>query len=244
MRARGLGLMALLAAAGCVRETQLRPLANAETVAGDKEAVATENAGVRLVADGDAWRGNPGNLEQRVTPVEVRLENHSGRPLRVKYGDFALVGESRFRYSAIPPLALRDTAVSQAPETGTGGAGSVGLAWSTGWGPYSSRYGYGYGRGRGRFWGWPGGFYDPFWGSPFYGPYAYPYRHPEPLPTQDMLNKALPEGTLEDGGTVVGFLYFQGVADREASVTLQAKLVDANTGEAFGSLGIPFQVSK
>lgn len=244
MRARGWSLMALLAAAGCVKETQLRPLPDAQTLGGDKEAAVTENAGVRLVADGDAWRGSPGDLERRVTPVEVRLENRSGRPLKIQYGHFALVGESRFRYSAIPPLALRDTsAVSQGPETGTGGSGSVGMAWRTGWGPYSS--GYGFGRGRGRGWGWPGGFYDPFWGSPFYGPYGYPYRYySEPLPTQDMLNRALPEGTLEDGGTVMGFLYFQGVADREASVTLQAKLVDANTGEAFGSLGIPFAVSK
>ncbi|RKG69542.1 hypothetical protein D7W79_32855 [Corallococcus exercitus] len=58
-----------------------------------------------------------------------------------------------------------------------------------------------------------------------------------------MLNNALPEGTLEPGGTQEGFLYFQGVARREDAVTLQVKLVDAQTGEPFGALDIPFQVS-
>ena len=245
MRAWRWSLMALLAAAGCMRETQLRPLAAAQTLAGDESAAVAEEAGVRLVADGHAWKGNPSNLEQRVTPVEVRLENHSGRPLRVTYEDFALEGQSRFRYSAIPPLALRDTAVSLAPESGTGGSASVGLAWSSGWGPYSHRYGFGGFGHRGRFWGWPGGWYDPFWGGSFYGPYPYPYRYySEPLPTKDMLNRALPEGTLEDGGAVAGFLYFQGVADREQRVTLQARLVEARTGEGSGSLALPLAVSK
>jgi hypothetical protein len=57
-----------------------------------------------------------------------------------------------------------------------------------------------------------------------------------------MLRRALPEGTLEPGGTVTGFIYFQGVSEREGSVTLQARLVDARTGEQFGTLSIPFGV--
>jgi hypothetical protein len=234
--------MMLLAAAGCVRETQLVPLPNAQTLAGDQETAVTEDAGVRLVADGDAWKGRPGDLERRVTPVQVRLENRSGRPLRVTYDDFTLEGQSHFRYSAIPPLSMRDSTASLEPGSGTGGSGAVavGVGVSSGWGPYYPRYAHG------GYWGWHGGWYDPFWGSPFYGPYGYYpyYYYSEPLPTRDMLNRALPEGTLEDGGVVTGFLYFQGVADRERSVTLQAQLVDANSGEPFGSLNIPFEVSK
>ncbi|NRD68872.1 hypothetical protein HRD49_44880, partial [Corallococcus exiguus] len=78
------------------------------------------------------------------------------------------------------------------------------------------------------------------WGGNFYGG---PYYYDPPLPTADMLNNALPEGTLEPGGTQEGFLYFQGVAHREDVVTLQLNLVDAESGAPFGSLGIPFQVS-
>jgi hypothetical protein len=57
-----------------------------------------------------------------------------------------------------------------------------------------------------------------------------------------MLRQALPEGTLEEGGSVTGFLYFQDVSEREGRVTLQARLVDARTGEQFGTLSIPFDV--
>lgn len=250
MRAGGWGVLALLAGAACVKEPQLRPLADARTLAGNEAAAVTESEGVRLVADGDAWSGTPGNLERSLTPVEVRLENRSGRPLEVKYAHFVLEGYSRFRYSAIPPLALREEALSQAPgsvwepESGTGGSGSVGVAWHTGWGVGRGAgwHGRGWGWGWGG-WGWPGGWYDPFWGGPYYPGYGYPACN-EPLPTRDMLTEALPEGTLEDGGTVTGFLYFQGVGERERAVTLQAKLVDARTQEQFGSLRIPFQVSR
>jgi len=57
-----------------------------------------------------------------------------------------------------------------------------------------------------------------------------------------MLKQALPEGTLAPGGSISGFLYFQGITERERQVTLQARLVDAETGEKFGELGIPFEV--
>jgi hypothetical protein len=43
---------------------------------------------------------------------------------------------------------------------------------------------------------------------------------------------------------VEGFLYFQGVAERESQVVLQARLVDGRTGEPFGTLDIPFQVRR
>jgi hypothetical protein len=215
----------------CIPETQLRPQPTAQTLAGDKAAAVAEQAGVRLVADGDAWRGTPANLERSLTPVSVRLENHSGRALRLKYEHFTLVGGSRFRYSAVSPLELRGVASRKlAPDSGTGGAGvGVGMGWN--WGP---------GRPYGPGWGGPG-WYDPFWGPYSSGPRGHPACQ-EPLPSEDMLEEALPEGTLENGGTVSGFLYFQGVANREDAVTLQARLVDATTGETFGALDIPFQV--
>jgi hypothetical protein len=232
MRAQRWALLAVLAAgAGCVPESQLRPQSDARTLAGDEAAAMAEAAGVRLVADGDAWRGNPAHLERLLTTVEVRLENHSGRALKVEYAHFTLEGGSRFRYSALPPLSLNTAELSLAPEWGSGGAAPVGLTWGAGWGRH----------GRGR--GWRPGWYDPFWGSP-YRPPPGAVACSEPLPTRDMLGKALPQGTLEDGGTMTGFLYFQGVAERESAVTLQARLVDARSGETFGTLNIPFQVRR
>jgi hypothetical protein len=196
-----------------------------------------EASGVRLIADGSAWKGHPSNLERRLTPVEIRLENHSGRTLSVRYTAFDLQGESRFEYAALAPMSLKDSPDAQ-PVCVTGytpGYWSLGASW--GWGP---RRGWRYGAPWRRPWASP--FYDPFY-DPFYGPAPY-VRCDEPLPTRDMMQRALPEGTLDNGGTVSGFLYFQGVGERERQVTLQAHLVDATTGEPVAQLSIPFQVRR
>ena len=232
-------LAVLLLAAGCLSETKLQPLPSARGVTED--SALAEAQGIRLVADGDAWRGTPDSLERYLIPVRVQLENHGERPLRISPEHFELVGGSRFRYAAMPLFELHKADDA----TATGGSGleedveattraqghntTTTLGWGGGgrpgpWGP----------------WGWSG-YYDPFW-DPFYGPQSR--REPEPLPTQDMVRQALPQGTLEPGGTLSGFLYFHDVSSREGSVTLEARLVDARTGEQFGTLAIPFSVER
>ncbi|CAM3737827.1 hypothetical protein G4177_01230 [Corallococcus sp. ZKHCc1 1396] len=239
MRAHGLGAAALLLVAGCAAETKLRPSPEAGVLQDGKSGAVTEQAGVRLVADGSAWRGYPSDLERRLTPVYVRLENQGERALKLQYPGFALVGaESRFRYTALAPLSLQKAVSSR--DDGAPDASSAVIApagrWRVGVG-VGSAYGYRPRR------GFVPPYYGP-WGSPFYDPYLYGRPQcQEPLPTEDMINNALPEGTLEPGGTLEGFLYFQGVASREDAVTLQVKLVDAESGEPFGALDIPFQVS-
>jgi hypothetical protein len=239
MRAPWLLLAAALLAAGCVTETRLQPLPTAETTRGG--AAVIEEQGVRLVADGDAWRGTPSTLERLVTPVQVRIENQSGRPLRIQYETFTLLGSSRFQYSALSPFELAEEGGTAYGGSGYGGSSAnlqlsvgTGFGWYSAWG-HTPFYAWGH-RGRGIYNPW----YDP-WYDPFYRPYSY-WSPPEPLPTRDMLRQALPEGTLEDGGTLTGFLYFQDVSEREGRVTLQARLVDARTGEQFGTLAIPFDV--
>ncbi|RKG91768.1 hypothetical protein D7V97_41600 [Corallococcus sp. CA053C] len=246
MRAHGLGAAALLLLAGCAAETKLRPIPEAGLVQNAQGSAITEQRGVRLVADGQAWRGHPSDLERRLTPVYVRLENQGPRALKVQYPDIALVGAaSRFRYTALAPLTLRQGLSSRehtAPGEATQGAVIAPAGhWRVGVGVGVGGYGYGPWRGYGPSYYGPWG-YGP-WGSPFYSPYPYALSYQEPLPTEDMINNALPEGTLEPGGTLEGFVYFQGVAHREDKVTLQVRLVDAGTGEPFGMLDIPFQVS-
>ncbi|RKH31703.1 hypothetical protein D7Y13_33450 [Corallococcus praedator] len=237
MRAHGLGAAALLLVAGCAAETKLRPTPEAGVLVNGKGGAITEQQGVRLVADGSAWRGSPSDLERRLTPVYVRLENQGQRPLKLQYAAFSLIGEeSRFRYTALAPLSLQKA--MSANDTAPSGVIAPAGHWSVGVGVgVGSSYVHGPRR----------GYYPPYygpWGSPFYDPFLYSWpQYQEPLPTEDMLNNALPEGTLEPGGTQQGFLYFQGVARREDAVTLQVKLVDATTGEPFGALDIPFQVS-
>lgn len=233
----GLGLVSLMwIAAGCIPEAQLRPGADARSLAGDSSSAVAEAAGVRLIADGAAWEGRPGNLERRLTPVEIRLENQSGRTLSIRYELFDLVGESRFRYSALSPM-LMEEARDEGPVCVAGYMPRHSWGLYASWGPRPAWRG----RSPWRPW-WPSPYYDPFY-DPFYGPQPY-MRCEEPLPSEDMMDRALPEGSLENGGTVAGFLYFQGVADREREVILLARLVDASTGEPFGELRIPFQVRR
>jgi len=224
--------MLALIAAGCVTEPQLQPRPDAHSLGNDPSAAIAEAKGVRLVADGADWKGSPSNLERRLTPVRVWLDNHSGRTLSVRYAVFDLLGESRFQYAALSPGKMAEANDAQ-PRCVAGyspGYWSMGLTW--GWGgypgyPWHSSW-------------WPGLYYDPFY-APFYGPPPY-VRCDEPLPTHDMVKQALPEGTLENGGSIAGFLYFQGVGERERQVILQARLVDAATNQTFGQLTIPFQV--
>ena len=232
----GLGVVLMLVMAGCIPETRLQPRPDARSLAGDTSTAVAEAQGVRLIADGYSWEGNPGNLERRLTPVEIRVENHSGRTLSIRYELFDLVGESRFRYSALSTLDMEE-AREDGPVCVAGYVPRYSMRLQAGWGPrrgWGARYPW-------RPW-WPSPFYDPFY-DPYYGPAPY-VRCEEPLPTEDMMDRALPEGSLENGGTVAGFLYFQGVADRERQVILLARLVDASTGEPFGELRIPFQVRR
>lgn len=228
----------LLLAASCVSGPRLQPTTEAQVLPANRDTAVTESSGVKLMADASVWKGSPSNLGQTLTPVYVRLDNQSGRALRINYDDFSLLGaESRFHYSALPPFSLRQSGMSSS-EQGTGGSGRtsffVGSSGSWGGGGYYGRRGP---------WGSP--FYAPYYGyGPYYpGPYAS-YQCEEPLPTRDMLRKALPEGTLEDGGTVQGFVYFQAVTGRENGVVLQMRPVDASSGESLGTLDIPFQVAK
>jgi hypothetical protein len=99
---------------------------------------------------------------------------------------------------------------------------------------------------------WPG------WNEPGNYPLAYgdqygdddsePYVTPAPgepsasFPTDDMLAAALPEGVLQVGGSVEGFLYFQRVDEPTGAVQLQIALVDASIGQPFGDIAVPLQL--
>jgi hypothetical protein len=99
--------------------------------------------------------------------------------------------------------------------------------------------------------------------APWYAPYYYapvsPWRYPwvyDPLyydtyyprweidlPTSDMLERALPEGVIEPGGRVTGFVYFPTIANDLDHVTFEASLSDGPDGERFAMLAVPFNVS-
>ncbi|MEX2260771.1 MAG: hypothetical protein WD696_02405 [Bryobacteraceae bacterium] len=211
---------------GCT-ESRLRPAPGANVLPGDPVTAVAETEGVRIAVRPNAWKGNPSDLGDYVTPLKVNLTNRSGRPLRVRYNEFTLVSPQNFRYAAIPPFRLegsigRTTLAPIDPYFGWSGFSVV---------PYYSPY-YRFGMGT---WGGPFA-----WDRGYYGSYYTTWR--QPLPTSDMLEKAIPEGVLNSGGNLEGYLYFQKVEEQFPSVTFQADLMNADTEERFGAIQIPFVV--
>jgi hypothetical protein len=84
----------------------------------------------------------------------------------------------------------------------------------------------------------------PYWSAPFpYDPYFYgPYSWPQTLPTSDMISQAIPEGVLQPNGRVDGFVYFQGISNREAAVSFDMQLVDAHANAPFARASVPMRV--
>lgn len=203
MRSRILGFMVLWLLSGCSTPGRMRPTPAPQVVLSkDGRIAAAEDKGVRLVASADTWKDNPSDLPATLTPVELALENTSGRTLRVEYSGFSLVGQ--MHYAALQPNTLGRPSNLRVPSP-----------------------------------------------PPSYSPNGRFTREPQVmcytcgsagLPTADMLRLAFPEGVLKDESSWSGFLYFENLGPNEHQVTLEARLVDAGTGETFTTLRIPFQV--
>ncbi len=234
----------LMLAVGCAPAVKLVPSPTAQAAPGQQNAAVAEVSGVRFNVSANAWRGQPADLPRILTPLHVTIENHSGQPVRVQYQEFALLGSSGFRYAAIPPLQVQGTQVGELSDPAPVGTFVLARAEQPSprrWvvvrpgfahrGFYVSpwqRYYYP------QLGVWPG--YFP-WDPLYYDRYYSTWR--ESLPTRDMVEKALPEGVLESGGTVSGYLYFNDV-DRERAVTFDAEVVNAETGASLGTVRIPF----
>lgn len=220
-------VLALIAALVSCGGRRITPAPTADRVVGDKYAAQDEQNGVRLVFDSQ-WKGDPDQLESVVTPLRVTITNNSGHPLRLGYRDFGLITDTGYRAVAVPPFEIRGNVEETQATT---------IHPAFGWSGF-----------------YPAPFYSPFYG-PYYrtwgGPWAFdaPYytaytTWARPLPTQDMLKKALPEGVLENGGTVTGYIYFQRIPENATGVNFEAKLIDAETEAPVANLTIPFVVSK
>jgi hypothetical protein len=255
-RLLSLGVVALVVAfaAGCASQhAYLVPAPTANLSNGGHAATATAE-GVSITVTPNAWNGRPRDLDRRVTPLEVRIENHSKQPIRLVYEDFQLVTPQGARLAALPPSEIRGEYVGE--NRLPFDAHFLDAAWQeSGRRPHADR-------GRARVIVTPGfdfdGFYyAPYWGYGYLGlapwPYGwapnmgyyntyYPYMRSIHLPTQSMLKKGIPEGVVAPGGYVQGFLYFTKVSPEMSDVEFVASLQDASTGHLFGTVKIPFKV--
>jgi hypothetical protein len=212
-------VVALFALEACVHQRVLEPAAGAPLAEGHQNVAETAAAGVTVRVTGDSWKGDPPGLGILFTPVRVIIDNRSGKTLRVSHRDFSLSGSSGFRYAAKAPIKAHGTL------SGPGETSSASRPHFANVYPLVDA--------------WPGGIaYTPF----IYD--GFDANWPEQLPTQDMLSQALPEGLLENGGEIAGFVYFQSVTGRESSVEFEMTLADASNGRPFGRVAIPFQTTQ
>ena len=221
-------LLSLLVLPACAHDpgmsagTQSSPQA---IPAGPTPNVAVMNVGgVRLSARGDAWDGTPASLGARVTPLAVRIENHSGGPIELLYDRFALVAADGREFHPLPLLPLSGRPGSAAPLQPAYQPAGFFIAPS--FAPAYTRL--------------------PAWRSHLARDeslYRLDYRKwSDGLPSPDVLSKGLPEGVLEDGGAISGFLYFDREARDHHDLTFQADLTAGDWERRVALIEIPFRI--
>jgi hypothetical protein len=221
-------LAALVASLGAcaTTEPELLPASGYTSAIGRRSLAVESRSGVTVTADGSVWDSSPKKLPTEVTPVWVTLHNATGRSLRIQYDEFMLRGASGAIYSALAPYVLlrasRSRAFFEVPDGGYFYKFDVAayLAPSYPW--------------------------LPVWKGPLpCGPSINSVAWRTGVPTASMLDRALPEGVLENGGTASGFLYFQKVDVRESRATFRAGLQEPTRSRQpthkLAAIDIPFR---
>jgi hypothetical protein len=93
----------------------LRAVRPDQSTPGDPGSASGEEAGVRVTARPDDWRGWPPDLADHLTPVEVLIENRSGHPVALAAGDFTLVAADGRRLAPLPAAEVRSN-LRRAPD--------------------------------------------------------------------------------------------------------------------------------
>jgi hypothetical protein len=182
------GILALAGMVGCADRAELIPAQAAHTLPGTSKAATAEVAGVRVVATPNTEQ-DPAQGFPSFQALHIEIENQSGVPLRLRYADISLVNETGGAISALPPYLLQDVEVKPISHP-TFYAQRFRVA------PHYVRY-------FPTFSPWPSRFsYDE-------GFYRHQYGLWNPhVPTRAMRENAIPEGVIDHGGDISGFVYF------------------------------------
>jgi len=205
---------------------RMLPAASARVLPDAPNFAVVELAGVRVAASGNDWTGRPTDLADHLTPVKVRIVNHSGKAIQILYERFVLAGGRGHRYRPLPPVPLFHDkpldAVATLRPIFAPASFFVRPAYRDIYPsipPWPTRL-----RSDDRF-------YETqyqLWG--------------EDLPTVEMQRLGLPEGVLADGGELSGFLYFEDATRRESQVVFKADLREGKGEDAVTSIAIPFHI--
>lgn len=215
----GVGFVVLLSA--CAQPKAIVPGPSAKKTG--PTSAQTQVEGVQITADGDAWKGSP-PTSQELVPVLVTINNESEHPLKISYDAFSLELSGGFHLAPLPPYRVaQESAVESAPAA-------------------------------------PDFYYSSFFVSPWYAPFYPGFAvWPDALgsgfdyngayggwpaePDETVLSRAIPEGVLDSGGKLSGYLYFASPhADERMNVQFTTRLIDGRSGEYLGEGSIPFVV--
>ena len=224
MRTRTLAGVALaVVGAACSSETTLSPGPGpAVAPVGPGQGTVASAAGVTLEVRSRAWQGDPETLESEMTPLFIEITNKSSHALLVRYRDLQLHTNEGETFAALPPYDIDEDVTERLAVYDYSYAGFR-VA------PYLANY-YPRMRVADPYW-WDGAYYDTF---------VPAYRRVR-LPTQDMIRLALPEGVLQPGGKMEGFVYFEELDNDVTRVILTTDLIDASTRSRFGHIEVPFR---
>ena len=219
LRPQGIACALLLAtlSAACAHDDVIEP---GELLRGEEDASARV-AGVRVRVFGDPALALPAFAVDDVTAVRLVVENHGDEPVRLRYRELSLVEPDGRQRLALPPVV-----VDAVPPAGV----------STAFQHTRFLVAPGYERVHTSLAAWTG----PFAHDPYYAP-TYYARWAPPLPTTELVSRALPEGVLEPGGRVDGLVYFEGVSPLSGEVTLVVQLVSAESAALLGNAHIAFR---
>lgn len=218
---------ALLAAA-CASSPNIKPSHEARLVEGRPNAAVVSTAGIEVIAENDAWSGEPRRFK-RVHPVLVTITNDGHVPVRVRARDFALVTGSGLRLTGLAPFDVQGSEV-EANDLPIYPYGALSFGY------YSLGHGSSFGH----------GFHGIGSAHGFHHPGLYALAHTPTftridLPTADMVSKALPERVVEPGERVAGFVYFPEVGDDVRSFRLEFDMVAPDAPEGWrAEATIPF----
>ncbi len=217
--------LAASALASCAH-SRLVPAEGAKLVRDGEGATLQVDDGVRFVATLDDWRGLGDKLPDDVTPIKVRIVNHSGQSIAILYERIALIGRKGKAYRALPVVPLVDDGAK-------GGRQEIRPIFATAKFQVAPRY-------------------SDVYPSLAPGPNRLPrdedyYRKAYSawhgaLPSREIRRMALPEGVLAPGGELTGYLYFENPIDTESKVTLSAELPSGRTDTVVGRIDIPLRV--
>ncbi len=218
-------LVAALLTASC-GHGHLVPGKSAHLIAeGSGSAVDVDN-GVRVVATCDDQHDLQARLPDSVTPIKVRIVNHSDHSLRVLYERFTLKARDGKVYRALPVVPLdHDGFVDE--------VGPVRPLYAAENFQVAPRYGDVYPS----LTAWP----TPLARDEASYEETY-HRWGRNHPTREVRRMALPEGVLGPGGVMAGYLYFESPIDSERRLTFTADLESGRSGSSIAEIAIPLRV--